>query len=61
MDTSRRSSSSIDAIRRRQFESRSFPHFSPTANGNANRRYMQLEGLQTVSDAVPTRLSAVTR
>ena len=26
-----------------------------------NRRYMQLEGLQTVSDTVPTRLSAVTR
>lgn len=26
-----------------------------------NRRYMQLEGLQTVSDTVPTRLSAVAR
>ena len=26
-----------------------------------NRRYMQLEGLQTLSDAVPTRLSAVAR
>ena len=26
-----------------------------------NRRYMQLEGLQTVSDTVPTRLSAVPR
>lgn len=26
-----------------------------------NRRYMQLEGLQTLSDTVPTRLSAVTR
>ena len=25
------------------------------------RRYMQLEGLQTVSDTVPTRLSAVAR
>ena len=26
-----------------------------------NRRYMQLEGLQTLSDTVPTRLSAVAR
>jgi hypothetical protein len=26
-----------------------------------NRRYMQLEGLQTVSDTAPTRLSAVAR
>ena len=26
-----------------------------------NRRCMQLEGLQTVSDPVPTRLSAVAR
>jgi putative transposase len=26
-----------------------------------NRRYMQLEGLQTLSDTVPTRLSAVPR
>lgn len=26
-----------------------------------NRRYMQLEGLETVSDTVPTRLSAVAR
>jgi transposase InsO family protein len=26
-----------------------------------NRRYMQLEGLQTLSDTAPTRLSAVTR
>jgi len=26
-----------------------------------NHRYMQLEGLQTVSDTVPTRLSAVAR
>jgi putative transposase len=26
-----------------------------------NRRYMQLEGLQTVSDTVPTRLSAIAR
>jgi putative transposase len=26
-----------------------------------NRRYMQLEGLQTISDTVPTRLSAVAR
>ncbi len=26
-----------------------------------NRRYMQLEGLQTLSDTVPTRLSAATR
>lgn len=27
----------------------------------ANRRYMQLEGLQALSDTVPTRLSAVAR
>jgi len=27
----------------------------------ANRRYMQLEGLQTLSNTVPTRLSAVAR
>ena len=26
-----------------------------------NRRYMQLEGLQTLCDTVPTRLSAVAR
>jgi putative transposase len=26
-----------------------------------NRRYMRLEGLQTVSDAAPTRLPAVAR
>ena len=26
-----------------------------------NRRYMQLEGLQTLSDTTPTRLSAVAR
>ena len=26
-----------------------------------NRRYMQLEGLQALSDTVPTRLSAVAR
>jgi len=26
-----------------------------------NRRYMQLEGLQTLTDTVPTRLSAVAR
>ena len=26
-----------------------------------NRRYMQLEGLQAVSDTVPTRMSAVPR
>jgi putative transposase len=26
-----------------------------------NRRYMQLEDLQTVSDALPTRLAAVAR
>ena len=26
-----------------------------------NRRYMQLEGLQTLSDAAPTRLPAVAR
>lgn len=26
-----------------------------------NRRYMQLEGLQTVSDTAPTRLPAVAR
>ena len=26
-----------------------------------NRRYMQLEGLQSLSDTVPTRLSAVAR
>ena len=26
-----------------------------------NRRYMQLEGLQTLSDTAPTRLSAVAR
>ena len=26
-----------------------------------NRRYMHLEGLQTLSDTVPTRLSAVAR
>jgi putative transposase len=26
-----------------------------------NRRHMQLEGLQTLSDALPTRLSAVAR
>ena len=26
-----------------------------------NRRYMQLEGLQMLSDTVPTRLSAVAR
>jgi putative transposase len=26
-----------------------------------NRRYMQLEGLQTLSDTVPARLSAVAR
>lgn len=26
-----------------------------------NRRYMQLEGLQTLGDTVPTRLSAVAR
>jgi hypothetical protein len=29
--------------------------------GSLNRRYMQLEGLQTLSDTVPTRLSAVAR
>jgi len=28
---------------------------------NLNRRYMQLEGLQTLGDTVPTRLSAVAR
>ena len=26
-----------------------------------NRRYVQLEGLQTVSDTAPTRMSAVRR
>ena len=26
-----------------------------------NRRYMQLEGLQTLNDTAPTRLSAVAR
>ena len=32
-----------------------------TDEWSLNRRYMQLDGLQTVSDTVPTRLSAVAR
>jgi putative transposase len=28
---------------------------------NLNRRYMQLEGLQSLSDAAPTRVSAIQR
>ncbi len=32
-----------------------------TDEWSLNRRYMQLEGLQTLCDTLPTRLSAVAR